>query len=120
MIQYNLNIQREISPSTVLTVGYVGSHGVHLITGIEVNPPTPTIDASGVYHFTNAAGTPNPRLNPALAYFPTEQTISTSAYNALQVILNRRITRNLQAQVAYTWSRCMDNGAFGVRKFQRP
>ncbi len=117
MIQYNLNIQREIAPSTVLTVGYVGSHGVHLITGIEVNPPTPTIDASGVYHFTNAAGTPNPRLNPALAYFPTEQTISTSAYSALQVILNRRITRNLQAQVAYTWSRCMDDGSFGIGSF---
>jgi hypothetical protein len=107
MIQYNLNIQREILPNTVLTLGYVGSHGVHLITGLEANPPTPAIDSNGVYHFTNAAGTPNPRLNPHLAYFPTEQTISTSQYNSLQAVLNRRFTRSVQAQVAYTFSRCI-------------
>jgi hypothetical protein len=59
MMQYNLNIQHEVLPNTVLTVGYVGSRGIHLITGIEANPPTPTIDASGVYHFTNAAGVQN-------------------------------------------------------------
>jgi hypothetical protein len=117
MIQYNLNVQRELFANTVLTLGYVGSHGVHLITGLEVNPPTPQIDSNGVYHFTNAAGTPNPRLNPNLAYFPTEQTISTSQYNALQVVLNRRFSRSVQAQVAYTWSKCMDNGAFGVGSF---
>jgi hypothetical protein len=117
MIQYNMNVQHEFLANTVLTVGYVGSHGVHLITGLEVNPPTPQIDANGVYHFTNAAGTPNPRLNPNLAYFPTEQTISTSQYNALQVVLNRRFSRSVQAQVAYTWSKCMDNGAFGVGSF---
>jgi hypothetical protein len=38
LIQYNFNIQHEILPGTVLTVGYVGSHGVHLITGQERNP----------------------------------------------------------------------------------
>ena len=58
MIQYNLNIQREIAPGTVLTVGYVGSHGVHLLTGVEQNPPTPTIDSNGVYHFTMPLASP--------------------------------------------------------------
>jgi len=117
MIQYNLNIQREVFANTVLTVGYVGSHGVHLITGLEANPPTPVIDAEGVYHFTNAAGVANPRENPALGYFPTLQPISTSQYNSLQVLLNRRFSRNVQAQVSYTWSKCMDDGAFGVGSF---
>jgi hypothetical protein len=117
MIQYNFNLQREILANTVLTIGYVGSHGVHLITGREANPPTPVIDSNGIYHFTNAAGVANKRLNPNLAYFPTEQTISTSRYNALQAILNRRFSRSVQAQVAYTWSRCMDDGAFGVGSF---
>ncbi len=117
MIQYNLNVQREVMANTVLTVGYVGSHGIHLLTGIESNPPTPVIDSSGVYHFSNAAGVQNPRENPNLGYFPTLRPISTSQYNALQVSLNRRFTRNVQAQVSYTWSRCMDDGAFGVTSF---
>ena len=117
MIQYNANVQREVLANTVLTVGYVGSHGVHLITGREINPPVPTVDQSGVYHFTNAAGVPNVRVNPALGYFPTLQTITSSQYNSLQAVLNRRFSRSVQAQVAYTWSKCMDYGAFGVGSF---
>jgi hypothetical protein len=117
MIQYNLNIQREVAASTVLTVGYVGSHGVHLLTGQEQNPPTPVIDSNGVFHFTNAAGVPNPRLNPNLGYFTAPEPISTSRYNSLQTILNRRFSRNVQAQVAYTWSKCIDDGAFAVGSF---
>lgn len=116
MIQYNFNIQREIAANTVLMVGYVGSKGVHLLTQLEVNPPTPVIE-NGVYYFTNAAGVANPRLNPALSYFPTLQPISYSQYNALQVVLNRRFSSSVQAQVAYTYSKCIDDGAFGVGSF---
>ena len=117
MIQYNLNIQRELTAGTVLTLGYVGSHGVHLITGLERNPPIPTIDANGVYHFATSATTPNVRLNPALGSFQTLEPITTSRYNSLQAVLNRRLTRNVQAQAAYTYSRCMDTGAFGISSY---
>src|SRR5262249_22701334 len=117
MIQYNLNVQREIAAGTVLTVGYVGSRGVHLLTGQEQNPPTPVIDSNGVYHFTNAAGVPNPRLNPNLAFFTAPEPISNSRYNSLQTVLDRRFTRSLQAQVAYTYSKCIDTGGFAVASF---
>jgi len=117
MIQYNVNVQREVMANTVLSVGYVGSHGIHLLTGIESNPPMPVIDSNGVYHFSNAAGVQNPRENPNLGYFPTLRPISTSRYNALQISLNGRFTRKVQAQVSYTWSRCTDDGAFGVTSF---
>ena len=125
MIQYNANVQREVLANTVLTVGYVGSHGVHLITGLEANPPIPTI-VNGVQTFcvpnaTNTAcAAANPRQDPALGYFPTEQTISSSQYNSLQLVLNRRFSRSVQAQAAYTWSKCMDYGAFGVGSFNGP
>ncbi len=58
LIQYNLNIQRDLGQGTVLTVGYVGSHGVDMYTQQERNPPVAQIDANGVYHFgyLNAAG----------------------------------------------------------------
>jgi hypothetical protein len=35
---YNLNIQRQLTSSTLLTLAYVGSQGHHLITQIEANP----------------------------------------------------------------------------------
>ena len=38
LMEYNLNIQHEIMAGTVVTVGYVGSHGVNNLTGQEQNP----------------------------------------------------------------------------------
>jgi len=117
MIQYNFNIQRELVAGTVLTLGYVGSHGVHLITGIERNPEIPTIDANGIYHFATSTTVINPRINPALGSFQTLEPITTSAYNSLQASVNRRMTRNLQAQASYTFSKCLDDGAFGISSY---
>ena len=39
--QWNLSIQREIMKNTVVTVAYVGSHGVHLLGEQDANPPVP-------------------------------------------------------------------------------
>ncbi len=43
LISWSLRLQREISPNTVLTVGYVGSHGYYEIIGEDANEPFPTI-----------------------------------------------------------------------------
>jgi hypothetical protein len=40
--QWNLNIQRELGYGTVLTVGYVGSRGVHLFSQRNLNPSIPS------------------------------------------------------------------------------
>jgi hypothetical protein len=115
VMQYNLNIQHEVAKNTILSVGYVGSRGVHLLTQVEQNPPLPTIGPNGVYQFSslvNGVITAHPRLNPLLGVFTDFQPITNSRYNSLQVAVNRRFTRSLQAQVAYTWSRCLDDGSF--------
>lgn len=118
LLQYNLNVQREISQGTVLSIGYVGSHGVHELTLQDQNPPEATIDSNGVYHFgeVNSAGTlvENPRLNPNFGFLVAAVPGTTSRYNSMQVTLNRRLTHNLAAQVAYTWSRCIDDGGYPI------
>ncbi len=118
LIQYNLNIQREITQGTVLTVAYVGSHGVDLFTDVEDNPPAATIDSNGVYHFGTvnpATGkiTLNPRLNPAFTNLILGTPGTTSRYNSVQGSLNRRLSRSVQAQLSYTFSRCIDDGGDG-------
>jgi hypothetical protein len=115
MTQYNLNIQREIVQGTVLTVGYIGSHGVNLTTGLELNPVPAAIDANGVYHFAPTS-TGSQRTNPALGSFTLGINGTTSRYNSVQASVNRRLTKNVQAQIAYTYSRCMSTGdASGVQ-----
>ncbi len=43
LISWSLRAERQLSPNTALTVGYVGSHGYHEIVGVDANEPAPTI-----------------------------------------------------------------------------
>lgn len=114
MYQWNFNIQHELFESTVLTVGYVGSRGLHLYEGRDINPVLPE-DINGVETFGYLSPTGSivsfPRENPALGALSSEAPVANSHYNSLQVGLNRRFSHGLQAQLSYTWSKCIDNGS---------
>ena len=124
MYQWNFNVQREIFESTILTVGYVGSRGLHLYGARDINPVLPAV-VNGVQVFGVPKGTPanpaagivsNPRLNPAGAALSSEAPVADSSYNSLQVGLNRRFSHGVQGQLSYTWSKCMDDasGTYGL------
>ncbi len=128
VVQYNLNIQREIAAGTVLTAGYVGSRGVHLLTSLQANPVTvcltpgcsnPSVAngyATGGYGYYGT-GTPgsivsNPDLNTGLGGFPNLTPQAWSDYNALMVTLNKRFSSNFQGLASYIYSKCEDDGAY--------
>jgi outer membrane receptor protein involved in Fe transport len=118
MYQWNFNIQHELFENTVLTVGYVGSRGLHLYEGRDLNPVEPQ-DINGVETFGSLAtsgplaGTVVgfPRENPAAPSLSDEAPVGNSHYNSLQVGLNRRFSHGLQGQLSYTWSKCIDNAS---------
>ena len=127
LISWSLRLERELTPNTALTVGYVGSHGYHELIGIDANEPFPVIcpaspcPASYPANFPAAiAGTPVPggtyyvptstRPNPTLANTWTWFYEADSSYNALQVDLNRRFSKGLALRGVYTWSRTIDDG----------
>ena len=62
--QWNLSIQRELMRNTVLTVAYVGSHGIHLLGQQDSNPPVP---AGGL----TAAGTGGLQFGVNSTLYPT-------------------------------------------------
>src|SRR5208337_1447688 len=115
MMQYNLNVQRQIfDEATVLTIGYIGSRGLNLFTMYDYNSPVPTIDANGVYHWAtlqNGQIVQNTRINPAFGGLEMRGPNGSSKYNSLQLSLNRRFSRNVQGQVSYTYSKSLDNGS---------
>jgi len=200
--QYNLTIQRELSASTMLQIGYVGSQGHRLLASHDINPSNPEtcLDIMSVY-----AESPNPVKNPYVTSYgvgancaptfedsqwtisplatapaggfhvpygpngPTvipagtpissvaktglnlvglrpysspncnpytgpyngpgtsvgcpvdgvpiftdvfaEDTIANSVYNAFEMMLQKRFSRGLQFQAAYTFSKSMDDGS---------
>ena len=121
LYQWNFNIQRQLFESTTLTVGYVGSRGLHLYGARDINPVLPTVvnglQIFGVPKGTTSVGiTSNPRLNPAGAALSSEAPVADSNYHSLQVGLNRRFSHGVQSQLSYTWSKCLDNasGTYGL------
>ncbi len=110
LYEWNINVQRDLVSNTILTVGYVGSHGSHLMTQSDQNPPIPTTDVNGVMHF-GANGVSYPRWSPNFGAINALQSNGNSTYHSMQVNLVRRFSNNWQAQFAYTWSHSIDDGS---------
>ena len=101
-MDYNLSVQREIMPNTVLEVGYVGTRGTHLLGDVELNQPTlaarlanPGVDVNAI------------RPYPGYGVITDRLPIFTSNYNSLQASLNRRFSKGLTVELGYTWSRLL-------------
>jgi hypothetical protein len=181
--QYNLTFQRDLSNSTMLQIGYVGSQGHRLLATHDINPSNPqtcldiisiananpanvssyqspgatcgptsedaqwsvTVPTGFPFHMPNGtivtgAATPqtlnlvglrpysSPNCNSTLPAFTAstgcpvdgtpvftdifaEDTIANSNYNALEMMLQKRFSRGLQFQAAYTFSRSIDDGS---------
>src|SRR5581483_5949316 len=44
---WSLRVERELSPNTSLTIGYVGNHGYHELVGVDENAAVPSVCAAG-------------------------------------------------------------------------
>jgi hypothetical protein len=101
-MDYNLSVQREILPSTVVEVGYVGTKGTHLLGDVDINQPTVAARLATPGDDVNA-------ISPFAGYgvITDRNPIYTSNYNSLQISLNRRFNRGLTVQLGYTWSRLL-------------
>ncbi len=112
---YTLEIQQRVAPNTVLSVGYVGSHGYHEIVSLDANEPLPVICPAAPCPANLPPGTSYippgaPLANPVLANTWSWFSEGTSSYNALRVELERRVSAGLTFRGAYTWSKTLDNG----------
>ena len=110
LYQWNLNVQRQLWFDTIMTLGYVGSHGSHLTTQSDQNPPIATTDSNGVLHFGTGTVS-NARWSPNFGTINALQTNGNSTYNSIQLNVQHRFSHNFQAQGGYTWSHCIDDGS---------
>lgn len=107
MVQYNLSVQRELFPTTVLSVGYVGSRGLHLGRFNDPNNAIPQILADGRKFFPATAT----RRNPVWTQVRFKPLSAMSWYNSMQVKFARRSSGGLSFQTAYTWSHSTDDAS---------
>ena len=131
--QWNLQIQQELAKDLILTVGYIGSAGSYLRSGIEnINNTDPSTFPLGdilsrpFSESAPAQGTklPYTKFNPAANYyqalrpFPQYDFIATdcclqnvghSTYEALIASVERRFSQGLNLQASYTWAKDITN-----------
>jgi hypothetical protein len=111
--QFNVNVERQLLGNVVLTAGYAGSRGNHiLVAGNSLNTDGPT-DCSLRSIGCNANGTPYvppitvPNFNAVLAFGDYGKT----TYDSLQIKLETKTPKyGLYALVGYTYSKTYDNG----------
>jgi hypothetical protein len=137
--QFNFTVQRELFHSAVLSVGYVGSRGRHLLSTIESNPGDPAKclliatlmpagQGCGQFGEDTIYVTPTGQtFNGTRPYSVTsgrglangqldfqsntwEATVANSTYNALQASLEKKVG-DLRLLGAYTWSKSLDNSS---------
>jgi hypothetical protein len=94
----NFNIQRELSKTTLLQVGYVGSFGRDLPIFLDINQPI-----NGVR--------PLAAEYPTLGTINQYNTIAYSNYSSLQTELRQRLWNGLSVNLNYTWGHAIDDAS---------
>jgi hypothetical protein len=101
LMQYNLNIQREIARNTVMTLGYAGSRGVK-IPGVSDINAHPAQEIGGRLVFpTSLTGRPNRNFDVLRFRTPGGNT----TYSSMQLNLTHKYAQGLQLSGSYTFSR---------------
>ena len=96
-LQYNLNLEREIAPGTILSAGFVGARGNHLPREADANPFQPALGH---------------RYNPNLpSPLITVLTDAQSFYHSFQLSVSKQYAHNLSWQLFYTWSHSIDDAS---------
>jgi Carboxypeptidase regulatory-like domain/TonB dependent receptor len=91
---WNVSVEHGFTPNMLLRVAYVGSESYHQALIIDQNP-----------------GVNNVRVNPNFFQILTDFSNGTASYNSLQVGVERKLSKGLQFQSNFTWSKTLDTAS---------
>jgi Carboxypeptidase regulatory-like domain/TonB-dependent Receptor Plug Domain len=136
VLQWNLNIERQLTSSTTLGIGYVGSRGVHLWIQSDANAiqpmqtsngnliwpcpdgftPVATPQGTTINHCNGFTGEgdnarPDPNISGTLSI---ANWSGWYTYHALQVQVKKTMSHGFQIGGNYTWAKNIDIGSGAV------
>jgi hypothetical protein len=112
--KFNFTIEREIVPDLSASIGYVGSRGTHLTMKSDCNAVPSTLVDGRPFIAPRSATAPIPRVNPNNGVITCTTSDAKAFYNAMSVEVKKRMSQGLQFQVAYTWSKNVDDSTTGL------
>ncbi len=116
VLNWNLSLQQQLTPSMNLQMAYVANHGVQLYSTVDLNqsPPNSDVFDSQTRPMTASCappvglGTGNAPCYPYIAFLNFLGNKSTSSYQSLQVTLTKRYAKGLYLLGGYTWGHAID------------
>jgi hypothetical protein len=117
VMQWNLNVQQQLTPTLAAMVAYVGSRGVHQPFRVDdanmIIPTKQKFSATSdryVWPFDPSAAVINPNFGSIRAMFYK----GGSSYHALETQLAKRMSHGFQVQGTFTWSKSIDTSSASV------
>lgn len=124
--QWNLAVQHQFWGNTTFQIGYVGQRATHLMVPFSYTQRV-LLPNSGCATITDNPPVPCTAPSPFFAQNPTfyntiatqtggTQSNGTMGYNSLQAVVQKQMSKGLQYQVSYTYSKCMSDstGYYGA------
>jgi hypothetical protein len=110
VLQWNLNVQRELTPNLIAIIGYVGSRGVHnLFRSDDANIVLPILTSQG-YLWPSQMGTKTV-LNSNAGEIRYLNWGGDSHYNSLLLGLTKRMSHGFEIQGSFTWGKSIDTSS---------
>ncbi len=120
---FNLFVDRDLSKGLTASIGYVGTHQIRQVAGVDINAAPVSSAGNGARPiFANAAATGGVRrdTNGINNFAP----VGSVSYSGLQFALNERQFKSLQFGYAFTWSHTLNtydtNSTPGTVAFSSP
>lgn len=121
VMQWNLNVQQQITPNWAAMIAYVGSRGVHQPFRVDdANMVIPTKTSAGYVwpYITDPAdpnfGGPVDPINPNFGSVRSMFYRGHSQYDAVEAQLVKRMSHGLQVQGTFTWGKSIDTSSATV------
>lgn len=112
--EWNLDLQRQLTPTLSVSAGYVGTRGVHMVTKTtEDDIVEPTLTSAG-WLWPGPFGavgidTKNQRINTNFGDIKATYWLGKSDYNGLVAQIQKRMSHGFYIQGAFTWSKSLDD-----------
>lgn len=112
---WNVKVERQLTPNTSFSVGYVGSHSYHGLLSVDANLPGATVCPAspcpagypvGATYYPSGASLANNSVWNTTHWFSE----GISSYNGLEADVNHRFSRGLQFRGVYTFAKALDDG----------
>ena len=110
VMEWNLTVQHQFTPSLSATIGYVGSHAVHQVFGPDAgNMVLPTFTPQGLF-WPSPHGSGFP-INPNFGQIQVLNWGGSASYNGLETSMIKRMSHGFQIQGSFTWAKSLDDAS---------